>query len=84
MTRGGRREGAGRKLGSVSKLDGEARTKAMEGGMMPLDYLLGIMRNEDHDARSRLDAAKAAALESSVQVALAAALEGLLRKRARA
>ena len=61
MTRGGRREGAGRKLGSVSKLDGEARTKAMEGGMMPLDYLLGIMRDEDHDARSRLDAAKAAA-----------------------
>jgi hypothetical protein len=29
--------------------------------MMPLDYLLGIMRDEDQDARSRLDAAKAAA-----------------------
>jgi hypothetical protein len=60
MARGGRREGAGRKPGSVSKLDGEARRKAMEGGMMPLDYLLGIMRDEDQDARSRLDAAKAA------------------------
>jgi hypothetical protein len=35
--------------------------KAMEGGMMPLDYLLGIMRDEDQDARWRLDAAKAAA-----------------------
>ena len=33
----------------------------MEGGMMPLDYLLGIMRDEDQDARWRLDAAKAAA-----------------------
>jgi hypothetical protein len=29
--------------------------------MMPLDYLLGIMRDKDHDARSRLDAAKVAA-----------------------
>ena len=27
---------------------------------MPLDYLLGIMRDEDQDARWRLDAAKAA------------------------
>jgi hypothetical protein len=35
--------------------------KAMEGGMMPLDYLLRIMRNEDQDSRPRLDAAKAAA-----------------------
>jgi hypothetical protein len=59
--RGGRREGAGRKPGSVSKLDGEARRRAMEGGMMPLDYLLGIMRDENQDARWRLDAAKAAA-----------------------
>jgi hypothetical protein len=59
--RGGRREGAGRKPGSVSKLDAEARRKALEGGMMPLDYLLGIMRDEDQDPRSRLDAAKAAA-----------------------
>jgi hypothetical protein len=47
VTRGGKREGAGRKPGSVSKLDAEARRKAMEGGMMPLDYLLGIMRDED-------------------------------------
>ena len=29
--------------------------------MMPLDYLLWIMRDEDQEARSRLDAAKAAA-----------------------
>jgi hypothetical protein len=29
--------------------------------MAPLDYLLRIMRDEDQDARSRLDAARAAA-----------------------
>jgi len=58
---GGRREGAGRKRGSVSKLDAEARKKAMEDGAMPLDFLLGIMRDEQQDHRSRLDAAKAAA-----------------------
>jgi hypothetical protein len=37
------------------------RRKTMEDGMMPLDYLLGIMRDEDQNARSRLDAARAAA-----------------------
>ena len=61
MARGGRREGAGRKPGSVSKLEAEARKKAREGGMMPLDYLLAIMREDKQDPRSRLDAAKAAA-----------------------
>jgi len=61
MARSGRREGAGRRPGSVSKLDAEARMKAMAGGMMPLHYLLGIMRDENQDARWRLDAAKAAA-----------------------
>ena len=61
MLHGGKREGAGRKPGSVSKLDREARVRAQEGGMMPLDFLLGIMRDEDQDARSRLDAAKTAA-----------------------
>ena len=61
MSRGGRREGAGRKLGSVSKLDAEARKRAAEGGMMPLDFLLSIMRDGEQDARWRLDAAKAAA-----------------------
>jgi hypothetical protein len=33
----------------------------MEAGLMPLEYLLEIMRDKDQDARSRLDAAKAAA-----------------------
>jgi hypothetical protein len=37
------------------------RKKPMGAATAPLDYLLGIMRDEDKDARSRLDAAKAAA-----------------------
>jgi len=30
------------------------RKKPMEGATAPLDYLLGIMRDKDQDARSRL------------------------------
>jgi hypothetical protein len=59
--RGGRREGAGRKPGSVTKIDHEARQKARVGGLTPLEYLLSIMRDESEDKRERLDAAKAAA-----------------------
>ena len=58
---GGKREGAGRKPGAVSKLDREARARAQESGTMPLDYLLSIMRDEDQDPAARRDAAKAAA-----------------------
>jgi hypothetical protein len=59
--RGGKREGAGRRPGSVAKIDYEARQKAHAGGLTPLDYLLSIMRDENEDKRERLDAAKAAA-----------------------
>jgi hypothetical protein len=59
--RGGKRDGAGRKLGSVSRIDAEARQRAFAGGMMPLDYLLSIVRDKKEDKRVRIDAAKAAA-----------------------
>ena len=39
----------------------QARKQPREDGMTPLDYLLAIMRDENQDARSRLNAAKAAA-----------------------
>ena len=58
---GGKREGAGRKQGSVAKLDGEARRRAHASGLTPLDYLLSIMRDPNEEKRERLDAAKAAA-----------------------
>ena len=61
MTRGGKREGAGRKPGSVARMDAAARRKALDSGMTPLDYLLSIMRDESEEKRERLDAAKAAA-----------------------
>lgn len=59
--RGGRRAGAGRKPGSVGKIDAEARRKAHAGGLTPLEYLLSIMRDENEDKHARRDAAKAAA-----------------------
>jgi hypothetical protein len=59
--RGGRREGAGRKPGSVARIDYEARQKAHASGLTPLDYLLSVMRDESEGKRERLDAAKAAA-----------------------
>jgi hypothetical protein len=39
----------------------EARLKASEGGLTPLEYLLSVMRNESLDEDKRVDAAKAAA-----------------------
>jgi hypothetical protein len=33
----------------------------MEGGIMPLDYLLSVMRDANNDQAARVDAAKAAA-----------------------
>jgi hypothetical protein len=62
--RGGKRNGAGRKKGSISKttaIGKEAIIKAAAEGITPLDFLLGTMRNEETDFHTRLDAAKAAA-----------------------
>lgn len=62
MARGGARPGAGRKQGSVNKLDQEARAKVLESGEeTPLDFLLRAMRDGSHEFPHRLDAAKAAA-----------------------
>lgn len=61
MPRGGARTGAGRKPGQSTKLNEEARRAAAEGGIMPLDYLLTILRNEGNDTKTRFDAAVAAA-----------------------
>jgi hypothetical protein len=62
MARGGSRPGAGRKPGSVNKLDQEARAKVLEGGdESPLEFLLRVMRDKGADEARRIDAAKAAA-----------------------
>lgn len=61
MARGGARNGAGRKLGAANKMNQEARAKAAEGGITPLDYMLEVLRDETAEASARMDAAKAAA-----------------------
>lgn len=61
MPRGGKRPGAGRKPSALTKKTRELAEKAVEGGVTPLEYLLGIMRDEALDRNERVDAAKAAA-----------------------
>jgi hypothetical protein len=61
MTHGGPRTGAGRKPGQATKLNQEARAQALEGGISPLDYMLGQLRDETNSKAERMDAAKAAA-----------------------
>ena len=61
MAHGGSRAGAGRKPGAATKLNQSARQQALEGGISPLDYMLGLLRNEDNSTEDRFEAAKAAA-----------------------
>jgi len=64
--RGGKREGAGRKLGGVNKMSKQAREEAAKTGELPHEYLLRISRGEKIEGYTptfteRMDAAKAAA-----------------------
>ena len=61
MAVGGARPGAGRKKGGHNKLTEEAVVKASKTGILPLDYLLKVMRDEGEEIPRRIDAAKAAA-----------------------
>jgi hypothetical protein len=62
MARGGRREGAGRKPGALTKKTQEIVAACIaDGNITPLEYLLQVMRNPNEDAARRLDAAKSAA-----------------------
>lgn len=61
MARGGARTGAGRKKNGSNRLTQEAVSRAEAGGIMPLDYLLAVMRDEGAELGRRDDAAKAAA-----------------------
>ena len=61
MTRGGKREGAGRKVGSTNRFSKDLLKRAQAEGELPVDYLLTVMRDNAEDTRIRLDAAKAAA-----------------------
>ena len=61
MASGGARPNAGRKPGSLSRLNREMVERASSGGHLPLDYMLGVMRDESMDIRLRIDAVNAAA-----------------------
>src|SRR5438105_1145179 len=60
MARGGRRPGAGRPREQTA-LPAEVVAKLAEGGELPLEYMLRIMRKPDADPRRRDEMAKAAA-----------------------
>lgn len=57
---GGKREGAGRKKGIPNKKTMEVIAAAEAGGMMPLEYMLNVMRTDGVDTKRR-DAMAAAA-----------------------
>lgn len=61
MASGGKRPGAGRRKGSLTKKTVEIATRAAEEGITPLEFLLDAMRDEGQQFDKRLDAAKAAA-----------------------
>lgn len=61
MPSGGSRQGAGRKPGTATKMNEKARAEAAQGGLMPLEYMLQVLRNELEEGAVRMEAAKAAA-----------------------
>lgn len=66
MNRGGRRTGAGRPKGAVSKLATDAVTKAKATGDLPHEFLLKIVRGEAIDGLSP-------SIEQRIHAAIAAA-----------
>lgn len=59
--RGGKRANAGRPKGGTGKRKRELIEKAQEGGLMPLDYMLAVMRDVHNAPDRRDDMAKSAA-----------------------
>lgn len=61
MARGGKRDGAGRPAGAVTRKTREIAEGAAAEGITPLDYMLSVLRDETQAPAARMDAAKAAA-----------------------
>lgn len=59
--RGGPRKGAGRPPGSANRKTREIADRAVQEGVTPLEFLLGVMRAEVNEPRDRMAAAIAAA-----------------------
>lgn len=60
-TKGGARPGAGRKPGVPNRRTQENIAKAEASGLMPLEYMLSVLRDESLPHDARMDAAKNAA-----------------------
>jgi hypothetical protein len=61
MARGGKRDGAGRKAGSLTKRTRQVAEGVIGEGQTPLEYMLGVMRDPTKEHALRADMAKAAA-----------------------
>lgn len=59
--RGGVRRGAGRPKGSPNKASAAREAAIKASGLTPLDYLLGVVRDQGVPRDARLEAARAAA-----------------------
>lgn len=59
--KGGKREGAGRKAGVRNKKTQALLESVEETGITPLEYMLKVMRSEEEELKTRLNAAIAAA-----------------------
>jgi hypothetical protein len=61
---GGARKGSGRKTGAATKKTREIADKlAADGGFMPLNYLLEVMRTTDEDLKRQYEAGDINAIE---------------------
>jgi hypothetical protein len=58
---GGRRPGAGRKAGAVTSKTRELADRAAEGGILPVDYMLTVLRDPNETPDNRKWAAQQAA-----------------------
>lgn len=61
MARGGKREGAGRPTGAVTKRTRETAEAAVAAGLTPLEFMLQVLRDEAMPFDSRCWAAEKAA-----------------------
>ena len=59
--KGGKREGAGRKVGVPNKRTAEIQKAVEDTGVTPLEYMLNIMRSDNEETKTRLNAAISAA-----------------------
>jgi hypothetical protein len=59
--KGGKREGAGRKPGSLTRRNQDIAEKVLAEGESPLEFMLRTMRDENAPIANRLDMAKSAA-----------------------